>query len=324
MSHAQAESVLVKPIAGHIGAEIHGVDLKKPVSAAAVAEIRQALLKWKVVFFRNQNISHAEQVSFTSHFGEVTYAHPLEDEPNQAHPEILAIDRRRYERKDGRRYTYESRWHTDVTAVVNPPAASILRAVTVPDIGGDTTWTNLVAAYEGLSEPLRRLADELKAEHRFNARQRFKENDNPYVRRVAANPQVSVHPVVRVHPETGERALFVSPGFTSHLLGLSQRESDKLLGLFFEQIARPAYTVRFRWNQGDIAFWDNRATAHLGPQDLDDYDVERVLYRTTIVGDVPVGVDGFRSQLIQGQPFGVDASPAAAKKATEQNTIAQA
>ena len=323
MSNAQTESVQVKPIAGKIGAEIHGVDLKKPVSDAAVQEIRQALLKWKVVFFRNQNVSHAEQVSFTARFGEVTYAHPLEDEPNQAHPEILAIDRRRYERKDGRRYTYESRWHTDVTAVVNPPAASILRAVTVPEIGGDTTWTNLVAAYEGLSEPLRKLADELKAEHRFNARQRFKENDNPYVRRVAANPQVSIHPVVRVHPETGERALFVSPGFTSHLIGLSQRESDKLLELFFEQIARPAYTVRFRWNPGDIAFWDNRATAHLGPQDLDDYDVERVLYRTTIVGDVPVGVDGFRSQLVQGQPFGVEVSPVA-KKSQEPSVIAQA
>jgi alpha-ketoglutarate-dependent sulfate ester dioxygenase len=313
MANTQSESVLVKPIAGKIGAEIHGADLSKPLSDTAIAEIRQALLKWKVVFFRNQNIGHAEQVAFTGRFGEVTYAHPLEDEPNSSHPEILAIDRRRYERKDGRRYTYESRWHTDVTAVVNPPAGSILRAVTVPEVGGDTTWTNLVAAYEGLSEPLRELADKLKAEHRFNARQRFRETDNPYLRRAAANPQVSIHPVVRVHPETGERALFVSPGFTSHLIGLSQRESDKLLELFFEQIARPAYTVRFRWTPGDVAFWDNRATAHLGPQDLDDYDVERVLYRTTIVGDVPVGVDGFRSQLIQGQPFGVETSPVAKK-----------
>jgi alpha-ketoglutarate-dependent sulfate ester dioxygenase len=194
----------------------------------------------------------------------------------------------------------------------------------VPEIGGDTTWTNLVAAYEGLSEPLRVLAGGLKAEHRFNARQRFRENDNPYVRRVAANPQVSIHPVVRVHPETGERALFVSPGFTSHLIGLSQRESDKLLELFFEQIARPAYTVRFRWTPGDVAFWDNRATAHLGPQDLDDYDVERVLYRTTLVGDVPVGVDGFTSQLVEGQPFGTDVSPVVKQPVTPPRPAAQA
>jgi taurine dioxygenase len=285
------------------------VDIARPVSDAAAQTIRQALLKYKVVFFRNQNADHAAQVAFTAKFGQVTYAHPLEDEPNPEHPEILAIDRRRYERRDKKRYTYESRWHTDVTAVVNPPAGSILRAVTVPEFGGDTTWTNLVAAYEGLSAPLRALADGLKAEHRFNARQRFRDNDNPFVRRVAANPQVSVHPVVRVHPETGERALFVSPGFTSHILDLTQRESEGLLELFFEQITKPAYQVRFRWNPGYIAFWDNRATAHLGPQDLDHVDVERVLYRTTIVGDVPVGVDGFKSQLIEGQPFGVETSP---------------
>jgi taurine dioxygenase len=324
MANAEASGVEVKPVAGHIGAEIRGVDLSGPLSDAAIGDIRQALLKWKVVFFRGQNIGHAEQVAFTARFGQVTYAHPLEDEPNSDHPEILAIDRRRYERKDGRRYTYESRWHTDVTAVVNPPAGSILRAVNVPEIGGDTTWTNLVAAYEGLSAPLRALADGLKAEHRFNARQRFKETDNPYVRRVAANPQVSIHPVVRVHPETGERALFVSPGFTSHLLELSQRESEKILELFFEQITKPAYTVRFHWNPGDIAFWDNRATAHLGPQDLDHLDLERVLYRTTLVGDVPVGVDGFRSQLVEGQPFGIEVSPVAKKQEQPSSPTLQA
>src|SRR6185312_7083346 len=232
-------TVEVKPVAGHIGAEIRGIDLSRPASDEAIAEIRQALLKHKVVFFRGQNVGHEEQVAFTSRFGQVTYANPLEDEPNQNHPEILAIDRRRYDRRDGRKYTYESRWHTDVTAVVNPPAASILRAVTVPEWGGDTTWTNLVAAYEGLSAPLRALADSLKAEHRFNARRRYKDTENPYVKRVEANPQVSIHPVVRVHPETGERALFVNPGFTSHLLDVSYTESEKLLEIFFEQVTKP-------------------------------------------------------------------------------------
>ncbi|HEY4045170.1 MAG TPA: TauD/TfdA family dioxygenase [Rhodopila sp.] len=125
-----------------------------------------------------------------------------------------------------------------------------------------------------------------------------------YARRIAANPLVSVHPVVRVHPETGERALFVNPGFTSHILNVSPSQSDKLLDIFFEQISRPAFTVRFRWNPGDIAFWDNRATAHLAPQDLDDSDVERVLYRVTLTGDIPVGPDGFRSQIVEGEAFG--------------------
>ncbi|MGE5658506.1 MAG: TauD/TfdA dioxygenase family protein [Actinomycetota bacterium] len=294
----------VKPTSGFTGAEITGVNLSDHLSDEAIAEIRQALLQWKVVFFRNQNIDHAAQIAFTARFGEVTYAHPHEDDPIGDYPQILPIDRSRYERRNGlRRASYENRWHTDVTAVVNPPAASILRAVDVPSIGGDTTWTNLVAAYEGLSAPLRALADTLKAEHRFNARLRLPSNSK-LVQRIAANPQVSIHPVVRVHPETGERALFVNPGFTSHILDVSPQESELLLELFFNQITKPAYTTRFRWNNGDLAFWDNRATAHLAPQDLDHIEVERVLYRTTITGDIPVGPDGFQSQPVEGEWFG--------------------
>ncbi|GAA6624008.1 TauD/TfdA dioxygenase family protein [Scytonema sp. NUACC26] len=305
----------VKQVAGFIGAEISGVDLSRPLHDEAVKEIRQALLKWKVVFFRGQNIDHSAQIAFTARFGEVTYAHPHEDEPIQGFSEILPIDRSRFERRNGlRRSSYESRWHTDVTAVVNPPALSILRAVNVPSFGGDTQWTNLVAAYEGLSAPLRELADKLKAEHRFNARLRIPSHSK-LAQRIAANPLVSIHPLVRVHPETGERALYVNPGFTSHILDVSPQESDLLLELFFNQITKPAYTTRFRWNNGDIAFWDNRATAHLAPQDLDHLEVERVLYRTTIKGDVPVGVDGLRSQVVEGEPFGVEVPNILQKKA---------
>ena len=293
----------VKQVAGFIGAEISGVDLSQTLHDDAVKEIREALLKWKVIFFRGQNIDHAAQIAFTGRFGEVTYAHPHEDEPIEGFSQILPIDRSRYERRNGlRRSSYESRWHTDVTAAINPPAASILRAVNVPSFGGDTQWTNLVAAYEGLSAPLRALADTLKAEHRFNARLNIP-SDSKLAQRIASNPIVSIHPVVRVHPETGERALYVNPGFTSHILDVSRQESDLLLELFFNQITKPAYTTRFRWNNGDIAFWDNRATAHLAPQDLDHIEVERVLYRTTITGDIPVGVDGFRSQVVEGEVF---------------------
>lgn len=293
----------VKQVAGFIGAEISGVDLSQTLHDDAVKEIREALLKWKVIFFRGQNIDHAAQIAFTGRFGEVTYAHPHEDEPIEGFSQILPIDRSRYERRNGlRRSSYESRWHTDVTAAINPPAASILRAVNVPSFGGDTQWTNLVAAYEGLSAPLRALADTLKAEHRFNARLNIP-SDSKLAQRIAANPIVSIHPVVRVHPETGERALYVNPGFTSHILDVSRQESDLLLELFFNQITKPAYTTRFRWNNGDIAFWDNRATSHLAPQDLDHVEVERVLYRTTITGDIPVGVDGFRSQVVEGEVF---------------------
>ncbi|GAP98946.1 TauD/TfdA dioxygenase family protein [Leptolyngbya sp. NIES-2104] len=293
----------VKQVSGFIGAEISGVDLSQALHDDAVREIREALLKWKVIFFRNQNIDHAAQIAFTARFGEVTYAHPHEDDPIKGFQEIMPVDRRRFDRKNGLRKTsYEHHWHTDVTAAINPPAASVLRAVNVPSFGGDTTWTNLVAAYEGLSAPLRALADTLKAEHRFNARSDVP-SKSKFAQRIAANPLVSIHPVVRVHPETGGRALYVNPGFTSHIVDVSQQESDLLLELFFNQITKPAYTTRFRWNNGDIAFWDNRATAHLAPQDLDHIEVERVLYRTTITGDVPVGVDGFRSQIVEGEMF---------------------
>ncbi|MEH2050821.1 TauD/TfdA dioxygenase family protein [Nostoc sp.] len=318
MSNKQIE---VKQVAGFIGAEISGVDLSRPLHDDAVKEIRQALLKWKVVFFRGQNIDHAAQIAFTARFGEVTYAHPHEDEPIEGFSEILPIDRSRYERRNGlRRSSYESRWHTDVTAVVNPPAASILRAVNVPNFGGDTQWTNLVAAYEGLSAPLRALADRLKAEHRFNARLNLPSHSK-IAQRIAANPLVSIHPVVRVHPETGERALYVNPGFTSHILDVSRQESDLLLELFFNQITKPAYTTRFRWNNGDIAFWDNRATSHLAPQDLDHVEVERVLYRTTITGDVPVGPDGFRSQVVEGEAFSSELPTILKKKAENLEAV---
>ncbi len=318
---ASEQTVQVKPLAGHVGAEIQGVDISKPLPDEAVASIRAALLRWKVVFFRDQQIGHAEQIAFAARFGELTYAHPHEDEPFEEFPEILPIDSRRYDRRYGKRFSYENRWHTDVTAAVNPPAASILRAHILPPYGGDTTWTNLVAAYEGLSAPLRALVDGLRAEHRFGLRFAPQDQDSPYLRKVRENPLISIHPVVRVHPETGERALFVSPGFTSHIVGLSPRESSAILELLFEQISRPAYTVRFRWEPGSVAFWDNRATAHLGPQDLGHLDVDRVLYRVTLTGDIPVGVDGVRSELVAGEVFGAKApsrlKPARKEKAPE-------
>jgi taurine dioxygenase len=300
-------AVEVKPLAGYTGAQILGVDLGKPLPDEAVATIRAALSKWKVVFFRDQHIGHAEQIAFAARFGEVTYAHPLEDEPIEGFPEILAVDSRRYDRRFGKVYSFESRWHTDVTAAVNPPAASILRAHVVPPYGGDTQFTNLVAAYQGLSAPLRALVDGLRAEHRFGVRLSVPK-DKPYWRQLQDNPIVSIHPVVRVIPETGERALFVNPGFTSHIIGLTPRESEALLGLLFAQIGTPAYTVRFKWEPGSIAFWDNRVTSHMGPQDLNhldnELDVDRILYRVTLTGDIPVGVDGVRSESVSGEFFG--------------------
>ncbi|MEU7526399.1 TauD/TfdA family dioxygenase [Saccharothrix sp. NPDC042600] len=307
---ATLNKISVRPVAGHIGADISGIDISRPLDAAALDLVKNALNEYKVLFFRDQSLDHASQIAFGRQFGELTYAHPHDDAPPGGFPEIFTIDPRRYEERYGadfkqqvrrRRYSYFSGWHTDVTPAVNPPAGSILRAETVPERGGDTTWTNLVAAYEGLSAPLKSFVDGLRAEHRYGGA--HGQGDGAYAKRVNDNLLVAVHPVVRVHPETGEKALFVNPGFTSHVVDLSPRESRAVLDLLYAEITRPEYTVRFRWEPGSVAFWDNRATAHLAPNDLDHLDVERRLHRVTLVGDVPVGPDGRESELVAGAPF---------------------
>ncbi|RKE17207.1 TauD/TfdA family dioxygenase [Streptomyces sp. TLI_171] len=302
----------VRPVAGHIGADIDGVDLARPLSAEAVEAIKQALHRHKVVFFRGQTLDHAAQIAFARQFGELTYAHPHDDAPPADHPEIFTIDPRRFEERYGknfreeyRQYSYVDGWHTDVTAAVNPPAGSILRAETVPAVGGDTQWTNLVAAYQGLSAPVRAFVDTLRAEHRYGG-SRPVEGDGEYARRINDNLLVAVHPVVRVHPETGERALFVNPVFTNRIADVTAVESRRILDLLYAEITRPEYTVRLRWEAGHVAFWDNRATAHLAPRDLEHLDVERRLHRVTLIGEVPVGPDGKESELLAGRPFTAD------------------
>jgi len=309
---AIAPAITVRPLAGHIGAQIDGIDLGRALARGEVAAIRDALHAWKVVFFRDQHIDHAQQIAFARHFGELTYAHPHDDTPPEGFPEIYTVDPRRFEQQfqlddEARkeiRYSYTSGWHTDVTPAVNPPAASILRADKVPSFGGDTTFTNLVAAYDALSEPVKAFVDGLRAEHYYGA------NINPsspklsaYFERFKERPLIAHHPVVRVHPQTGEKALFVNPVFTGRILGVTPPESRWILEHLFAHLSRPEFTVRFHWEPGSIAFWDNRATAHLGPTDLGHLDVERVLHRVTLIGEVPVGPDGRSSELVAGVPF---------------------
>lgn len=294
----------VSPVAGHIGAEISGVDLRGPLDPAVVEEIRTALHTYKVVFFRDQQIGHAEQIAFARLFGKVTPAHPHEENPPEGFPEILPIDSRRYEANLGRKRTsYDHSWHTDVTALVNPPAASILRAHILPPYAGDTAWTNLVAAYQGLPKELRDFVDGLDIKHQFATRA---ESDSRRARKAREANLAAYHPAVRVHPVTGERALFVSPGFTRgprEIRGFSPAQSEQILQLLWQEATRTEYTVRFRWAPGSVAFWDNRATAHLAVADAHHLDHDRVLYRVTLEGDVPQGVDGRASELVSGQPF---------------------
>ncbi len=317
MSQSTSQRITVTRVAGHIGADIDGVDLSKPLVPGTVAAIREALLTHKVLFFHDQQISHAEHVAFGRAFGELTLRpRPQSGGELDEHPEICTIsptiDVDRYGRDIEAHYrsrwvTANGGWHTDMTHAINPPMASILRAETAPPYGGDTQWTNLVAAYEGLSAPLRRFVDDLRAEHTFWAGYQMSEHDEvdrSIMEMVNAKAMASVHPVVRLHPETDERALFVSPSRTSHILGMSRVESRRLLELLYEQMTRPEYTVRLRWAPGTVAFWDNRSTAHIAAADVDASDGSRILHRVTLVGDIPVGPGGFTSQAVAGRPLG--------------------
>lgn len=310
---SEPEGIEVRPLSGHTGAEVVGLDLARPLEPRQIEAVQAALNRWKVLFFRGQHLDHASQISFARQFGELTYAHPYDDETPDGHPEIYTVDPERFAAMYGiegeaaakirRRYSYTNDWHTDVTPAINPPAASVLRADVVPPYGGDTTFTNLVAAYEGLSEPYRRFIDGLFAEHRYGAGFARRTPFGGGTRVTGKNPLVARHPVVRVHPLTGERGLFVNDGFTSRIVGLGPEEARSTLDFLLAHVIKPEYTVRFRWEPGSVAFWDNRVTSHLGPQDIDHLDVGRTLHRVTLIGEVPVGVDGRESELIAGVPF---------------------
>jgi alpha-ketoglutarate-dependent sulfate ester dioxygenase len=299
----------VLPQSGWTGAEIQGVDLRRPLPEEHVEAIREALNRWKVVYFRDQFLTHAQQIAFGKQFGDVTPGHPYEgDVAPQGHPEIHTVSPQAYNQRYGKSYTRKQgangpAWHADVTPLINPPSYSILRAEVVPAYSGDTQFTNVAAAYQGLSEPIRRLIDGLRAEHRFGSNYNAERSDERIGEWVRNKPLASIHPVVRVHPLTGERVIYVNPSFTKHIVGVSPRESRYLLDLLFDQIQQPEYTDRFRWKPGSVAFWDNRAVLHLAPRDFEHLDFERVLHRITLVGEVPVGVDGKPSESISGDPF---------------------
>ena len=297
---ASYSKIQVNPLTLHIGAEIEGVDFKQPIPADTLKEIRRAFVEWKVVFFRGQNLNHAEHVAMARQFGECTIGHAVFGHVED-YPEVYSVAKMRTANvsRELKKVTPWSGWHTDITAAINPPMASILRGVTIPPYGGDTFWTNLAAAYSGLSEPMQQFMETLRGIHRFDANSGKSAYDNDVKRRVL----VSEHPIVTVHPESGQKVLYVSPSFLKSVVGLTPRESEQILQMLWEHVVRPEYTVRFKWNEGDIAFWDNRSTSHLAPTDIFESDYDRQLYRITLVGQTPIGADGRESTSIEGDPI---------------------
>ncbi|MGF6883387.1 alpha-ketoglutarate-dependent taurine dioxygenase [Nocardia sp. GAS34] len=286
-------SVRVVKLSTHIGARIDEVRLGGDLDAQTVAAVRDALNAHKVIFFRGQDhLTEDGQYEFAQLLGTPTTPHPTVSSHGV---KSLAIDS-----ETGR----ANSWHTDVTFVDRVPKASILRAVALPSYGGSTTWASTVAAYESLPEPLRRLAEGLRARHTntydYAARHGAEPTPNSQAYRAEFESAYfeTEHPVVRVHPETGERALLLGH-FVKQFVGLNKVESDALFRLFQDRVTRLEHTTRWNWAPGDVAIWDNRATQHYA---IDDYDgaEHRRLTRITLAGDIPVGVDGRPSTVIAG------------------------
>ncbi|WOK37215.1 TauD/TfdA family dioxygenase [Sphingomonas sp. C3-2] len=286
----------IVPVGGRIGAEIRGVALSGDLDDATIAAIRAAVVRHKVVFFRDQDtLDDARQEGFAERFGK-----PV------AHPTVPVASGSKYLLElDSREGYAAASWHTDVTFVDAYPEASILRAITIPEAGGDTLWANGVTAYEELPDALKTLVDGLWALHTnaydyaatFSGVSRAQLDQHRNV--FASTVYETEHPVVRVHPESGERALLVGH-FVKQFVGLNGQDSQRLFAILQDHITRPENTVRWRWRAGDVAIWDNRSTQHRA---IADFGLQRrTLRRATIAGDVPIAIDGTRSRVIKPEP----------------------
>ncbi|MEU1485160.1 TauD/TfdA family dioxygenase [Streptomyces sp. NPDC005752] len=300
-----------RPLTPITGAEVEGVDLASDLKPAVVADLREALLRYKVLVFREQPMNDAQHVALTDVLGGATAAHPivngLREEPAVLRT-ALSEDRPGLAQSAGglglplggtapRRLRTE--WHIDSTFVANPTSITILRGVEIPPTGGDTLFANLEALYAGLSPSLRGYLDTLQAIHSRNNPSRTPRFDGK-----PGGPFVALHPLVRVHPETGVRSLFVSAVFLQAIRGLKPRESTALLDFLLDELAgRDEIHARVRWEQDTLVMWDNRAVAHAGPVDGLMFDEERIVHRTTVVGDLPSGPDGFVSRSLKGDLF---------------------
>ena len=294
----------VKPLTIHMGAEISGANIARSLANEDVKGIWDALLKWKVVVFRDQKMTHGEQVAFARTFGDLTIGHAVFGHVD-GYPEVYSVAKNRWDTRYKPAPQNIRPWtgyHADITAAHNPPAVSILRGDVIPPYGGDTLWANLVVAYEGLSEPLQKFAETLRGIHKFQPPVGTDATDE-YREMQERRRLTTEHPIVRIHPETKEKVLYVSPSFLKEIVGLSPRESEQVLEIFWEHAVRPEFTFRFKWESNDLVMWDNRSVVHCAPRDIYESDFDRQLYRVTLLGDVPVGADGRESVSIQGDPI---------------------
>tara|TARA_Y100001970_G_scaffold188929_1_gene229783 strand:- start:11 stop:868 length:858 start_codon:yes stop_codon:yes gene_type:complete len=279
--------IALEPVSGNLGAIIKGVDLAT-LNDETFAEIHQAWLEYSVIFFREQRLSPLQQIDFAKRFGEIHF-HPymrgLDD-----HPEILEIIK-----EPGDDYTFGAVWHTDQMFNPEPAKATMLYAHEVPKSGGDTQFSNQYLAYETLSDPMKGILKNLKTLNvgdgfrrgvgKVNRKDRYASNPKMQakIREPGNLPTEAVHPLVRTHPETGRKSLYIG-SHTQNLFGFNESEADTLIDFLRDHSTRPEFTCRFRWEVGSLALWDNRCVQH---QALADYNERRRMHRITIAGDTP-------------------------------------
>lgn len=271
----------IRPVAGALGAEIHGIDLAHDLDDAAIAELRQALLDHLVIFFRDQDISPAQHLAFAKRFGE-TVEYPLV-KGLDGYPEIMTVVKLEHEKQN-----FGGLWHSDTTYLEQPPLGSILLARELPPFGGDTLFANMYMAYETLSDGMKDLLAPLKGVSVSNLAKVAQTRAARVEDAAKATPETvltATHPVIRTHPETSRKALYVNGAHTSHFEGMTPEESAPILSYLFQHQSLPEFTCRFRWEPGSIAFWDNRCTQHNPINDYHGY--KRVMHRITIAGDTP-------------------------------------
>ncbi len=277
---APLATLKLAPLTPTIGVEIHNIDLSQPLTPALLGELRAALLDWKVLFFRDQHITTEQHLAFARNFGALE-VHPFAPhKPN--YPEVLAITHDRDNKGK------ENTWHSDVTWRAEPSLGSVLRAIEVPEIGGDTLFADMYAAYEGLTDDVKAQIDGKVAVHDFGFfRKAMRKRGASEAQIEEFNlkyPKVE-HPIVRTHPETGRKGIYVNAAFTQHIVGIEPAESASLLRHLYARAAIPEYQCRFRWKANSIAFWDNRASQHYAVSDY--WPAVRRMERVTIIGDRP-------------------------------------
>jgi taurine dioxygenase len=272
-------SIEIKPLTPTIGAEIFGVDLREPLSDADVSRIEQALCEHLVVFFRDQDISKAQQIAFGRRFGELCFPPFMTQHGDD--PELLVLD------QNNPKGEGTDVWHSDNSFMAEPPLGSILKAIQLPKEGGDTCFASAFAAYDALSEPIKAMLDGLGAVHDLTKtleRANAGGHTNADVAAVLSKSPPVTHPIVRTHPVSGRKALYVNANSTTRIVGLNERENTLLLPFLCDHIRATEFQCRFHWEPNSIAFWDNRSAQHLA---VADYHERRVMHRVTVQGDKP-------------------------------------